>query len=134
MSRGSIGHNMKVTGNWTVEGFFDGRSASRELFEHVSRFIESLGEAKVEAAKTQVSFGARRKFAWVWLPQMWIKKQPENSIVLTLDLSRHVEDRRIKQAVEPRPGRWAHHVVMQKEADLDDTVKGWLREAYNRAQ
>jgi len=122
---------MKASGNWTIEGFFEGRPASRELFESVRRYIESLGAVKIEPMKTQVSFGAKRKFAWVWLPQMWIKKQPENSVVLTFDLPRRVEDRRIKQAVEPRPGRWTHHVVIEREAAFDDAVKGWLHEAYD---
>lgn len=125
---------MKAPGNWTTEGFFKGRPESLALFNVVRQYTESLGPVKIEAFKTQISFGARRKFAWVWLPQMWIKKQPENSVVLTFGLPRRVEDRRIKQAVEPRPGRWTHHVVIESEAAFDDAVKGWLREAYNRAQ
>jgi hypothetical protein len=126
---------MKAPGTHTIiESLFEGRPRSLALFQHVRLYIESLGPVKVEAAKTQVSFGMKRKFAWVWLPQMWIKKQPEESIVLTFALPRRVEDRRIKEAVEPRPGRWTHHLVMQKEADLDSQVRQWLREACSLAE
>ena len=125
---------MKTPGNWTVEGLFSGRPRAFGLFLAVRKCIESIGPVKVEATKTQVSFGTRTKFAWVWLPQMWIKKQPENSITLTFDIARRIEHERIKSAVEPRPGRWTHHVVIEKESDLDETVCQWLREAYGSAQ
>ena len=125
---------MKTPGDWTVEGLFSGWPAAFKLFLAVRKYIESIGPVRVEAAKTQVSFGTRTKFAWVWLPQMWINRQPENSITLTFDAARRIEHERIKQAVEPRPGRWTHHVVMEEEPDLDENVRGWLREAYDLAE
>ena len=119
---------------WTIEKVFAGRPEAFKLFEIVRAYIESLGPVDVTPTKTQVSFGAKTKFAWVWLPQMWIKKQPENTIVLTFDADHRIGDRRIKQAVEPRPGRWTHHVVMAKASDLDRNVKRWLKEAYGFGQ
>jgi len=32
--------------------------------------------------------------------------------------------------VEPRPGKWIHHIVIEKEADFDNKVQGWIAEAY----
>ncbi len=121
---------MKAPGTWTVDGLFAGRPEAEALFGMVKDFVVSLGPTKVEASKTQVSFGTRRKFAWVWLPQMWIKKQPEASIVVAFDLPHRVEHPRVKESVEPYPGRWMHHVVIEKPADFTDDVRGWLREAY----
>lgn len=100
------------------------------LFEPVRAFLDRLEGVTMQVQKTQVSFGTSRKFAWVWLPQRWIKQQPARSIVLTFALDHHIEDPRIKQAVEPRPGKWTHHVVIDDEADFDDVVKSWLAEAY----
>jgi len=80
--------------------------------------------------KTQVSFGARTKFAWVWLPQLWTKKRPEKSITLTFNVGRHIKHDRIVEAVEPRPGRWTHHVIIESKSDLDEDVREWLCEAY----
>jgi len=51
-------------------------------------------------------------------------------IVLTFGLGRRIEHERITQVVEPYPGRWTHHVIIENEADLDQDVRGWLRDAY----
>lgn len=122
---------MKKPGTWTLEQLFASRPAALSLFHAIHRYFGSLGPVTMEVMKTQVSFGAKTKFAWVWLPQIWIKKQPEDSIVLAFALRRRIADVRVKQVAEPRPGRFMHHVVIRREADLDDEVRGWLREAYD---
>ncbi|MBK8021646.1 MAG: hypothetical protein IPK19_09490 [Chloroflexi bacterium] len=119
---------------WTLEMLFSGRRDCLDLYYPVERFIRSLGSVTVEVMKTQVSFGARTKFAWVWLPPPASKKRPAHSIVLTFGLDGQVVDPRVVEAVEPRPGRWTHHVIIEQEADLDDTVKSWLRQAYELGQ
>lgn len=125
---------MKTPGTWTVEGFFAGRPGAQALFNTVRKYIESIGSVTIEPMKTQIAFGAKRKFAWVWLPQTWIKKQPENSIVLTISLNRWVLHPRIKESNEPYPGRWTHHIVIEKESDFGVDVNEWLREAYGLGQ
>ncbi len=120
---------MKAPGIWTIEGFFEGRHESLRLFHHVREYIETLGPVKMEVMKTQVSFSAGRKFVWIWLPQMWVRR-PEATITLTFDLPHRVEHPRIKQSVEPRAGFWTHHLIIEKEADLDGDVRRWLDEAY----
>jgi predicted GIY-YIG superfamily endonuclease len=122
-----------MNANGHIEALFSGWPVSLKLFQMVRDFIESLGPVTVTPTKTQVSFGVRRQFAWVWLPQMWISKQPENSIVLSFSLDRHVTDRRIKRTIEPYPGRWMHHVVIERPEELDEKLKDWLREAYASA-
>lgn len=121
---------MKAEDQWTIGQLFTGRPGAFRLFGNVRKFIETLGPVTVESTKTQVSFGTPKKFAWVWLPQMYTKKRPENSITLTFAAGRHIFNDRIAEAVEPRHGRWTHHVVIEKESDLDDDVKNWLREAF----
>ncbi|MBP7403145.1 MAG: hypothetical protein KBA30_11065 [Clostridia bacterium] len=54
-------------------------------------------------------------------------------MVLSFGLRRRVEDARIVEACEPRPGRWTHHVLITGEADLESPVRGWLLEAYRQA-
>ncbi len=125
---------MKTPGNWTIERLFAGRPEAFKLFNLVKGFIESLGPVKIEAAKTQISFGLKTKFAWMWLPQMWIKQQKDSSITLTFDLPIQVQHPRIKESVEPRPGRWTHHVVIEKETDFDTNVREWLSKAYHFAE
>jgi hypothetical protein len=102
-----------------VEKIFAGRPEAERLFRQACAFIESIGPVEVVARKTQVAFGRKRRFAWVWLPQMWIKRAPDKSITLTFGLRRRVKDRRIKESVEPYPGRFTHHVVIRRAADFD---------------
>ncbi len=117
----------------TIELLFGKRKAALVLFQQVQNYIESLGDIKTAVTKTQVSFGTNRKFAWVWLPQIWIKKQPDDSIVLTFALDRHIEDKRIQEAVEPKPGNWTHHVVIQEHSDFDNSVRAWIIEAWKKS-
>jgi uncharacterized protein len=117
----------------SVDELFADQPACLRLFRAIRRLIEQLGPVEVVATSTQVSFGTRRKFAWVRLPQQWTANRPADSVTLTFSLDHEVVDPRIAEAVEPKPGRWTHHVVIEREADLDETVDGWLRQAYEAA-
>ena len=99
---------MRAPGTWTIEGLFAERPAAFALFQMMRSFIESLGPVAIDVSKTQVAFGRERNFAWVWLPQMWIKKRPDTSITVAFDLPKRVRHPRIASAAEPRPGRWTH--------------------------
>lgn len=118
----------------TVECFFAGKPEELQLFNAVRECVEPLGAVKIEATKTQVSFGTKRKFAWVWFPPMWAKDRPEKSIVLTFGVGHQIKHGRIVQSVEPYPGRWTHHVIIQNISDIDQDVCGWLTEAYQFAE
>jgi hypothetical protein len=110
-----------------------GPAGSLRLFRAIRRHIERLGPVEVTASRSQVAFGARRKFAWVWLPQRWTTNRPPDSVTLTFSLDHEVVDPRIAEAVEPKRGRWTHHVVIEHEDDLDETVDEWLGQAYDLA-
>lgn len=100
------------------------------LYLAVEEMINSIGPVSIEVMKSQISFGTKTKFAWVWKPQTWSKKRPENSIVLTFGVGRHIQNEKIVEAVEPYPGRWTHHVIIQNNSDLNNDVYQWLCEAY----
>jgi hypothetical protein len=53
--------------------------------------------------------------------------------VLTLALRRRDSSPRWKEIVEPRPGRFTHHLELRSAADIDDKVLGWLQEAWDAA-
>jgi hypothetical protein len=99
----------------------------------VLEYVESLGEVKLEAIRTQIAFVAERKFASVLLPQVWLKSQFRALLALSFDLPSRVDDSRIKQAAAQSSGQWTHQVVIKNKDDFDDTVKGWLKEAYAQA-
>jgi hypothetical protein len=121
---------VRPSDNIKVEALFDGRPDALRLFQTVRRYIESIGPVEVKATRTQVSFTAGTAFVWIWLPQLWVKKRPEDSITLSFRLDHCITDERISEVLEPRLGHWMHHLVIKGESDFDEVVRGWLREAY----
>jgi len=117
----------------TVDEFFAGAPESTLLFEVVRSAVADIGEADVRATKSQVAFRRRVAFAWVWIPGMYLKGSVA-PLVLTLDLHRRDPSPRWKQVVEPRPGRFTHHLEVYSADDIDDEVREWLREAWTQAE
>lgn len=113
-----------------AESYFAGYPQQEQLFQAIWELIQSLGPVKVEVMKSGISFGTRYKFAWVWLTQKYDLQQPLGSLVLSFGLDQQILHARIKEAVNPYPQRWTHHVVIRTRDDLDETVRGWLARAY----
>ncbi|MEN6389278.1 MAG: DUF5655 domain-containing protein [Syntrophomonas sp.] len=113
-----------------VKHFFADNSVQVELFLAVMDTIKAIGSAKIQVIKSQISFAGRYKFAWVWLPPAWAKNRPENCIALTFGVDHHIEHEFIAKAVNPYPHRWTHHLIIEKESDLDCLVIEWLTESY----
>ena len=81
---------------------------------------------RIRVLKTQITFENRHGFAFVSLPRRKVK-QP--AIVVSFGLSYRVDSPRIWVASEPYPNRWTHHVLVSDEAQLDDVLMGWVKEA-----
>lgn len=92
----------------------------------------ALPHASVEATKTQVAFRARRRFAFLWIPSMALRRGPPD-VYLAFDLPRRVASPRIKESIEVRPGLWTHHMLLRKPGDVDAEARAWLREARDAA-
>lgn len=110
------------------DGLFAQYPHALPLYKAVRKMVESLGSVETEATKTQVAFRARRRFAFLWIPQMALKGGAPD-LYLTFDLERRVSSPRIKQSVSPRPGLWTHHMLLTEKGQLDPEVRAWLREA-----
>ena len=114
----------------TIARLFAGRPTSLALFRVLRGAIDEIGPATMRATRTQVSFTTLRAFAWVWLPRMWTKKPADDSLTLTFGLGQQVADDRVAEATEVLPSLWTHRIVVDKTADVDAQVRGWLRETY----
>lgn len=90
----------------------------------------SAGGVRLAATKTQVSFAARRRFAWVWVPRQAVGPGKPTDPVVSFALARRETDARVKESVNPRGGRWMHHVVVPSGRQVDAPLKAWLAEAY----
>jgi hypothetical protein len=112
----------------TLDEFFAGREESRAIFEAVRHEVEAIGPAELRVGKSQVSFRRRKAFAWVWMPGQYLRGKAA-PLVLTLSFPSPDPSPRWKQTVEPRSGRFTHHLELYAVADVDDEVRGWLRDA-----
>jgi Domain of unknown function (DUF5655) len=115
-----------------VATFFADRPRALELFEPVRAAVMSAGPSTMRITKSQISFGRKTRFAWVWTPDRWLSGKPA-PLVLSIGLRRRDPSPRWKEVVEPRPGRFMHHLEIWSEADVDDEVAGWLQEAWSHA-
>lgn len=113
-----------------VLGFLNAHPGRIALFEAVEKVILSLGPSEMAVAKTQISWGSPKKFGFLSLPIRMGKETPEGSLVLSFGLDHREEHPKIAVASNPYPNRWTYHVVLAAPGDVDDTVRGFLREAY----
>lgn len=116
----------------TLDEFFEGQEAPRELFETLHGVISAIGSAELRVTKSQIAFRRRKAFAWVWMPGKYLRGKPA-PLVLTLSLRSRDASPRWKEIVEPSPGRFTHHLELYTIDDIDDQVRGWLREAWTIA-
>ena len=121
----------RATADPAVDAFFAGRPASRALFDAVCASMVGIGPFEVRATKSQIAFRRRAGFASAWVPGDYVRS--DVPLVLTIGLRRRDRSPRWKEVVEPRPGRFTHHLELRDGADVDDQVLGWLTEAWGAA-
>jgi RimJ/RimL family protein N-acetyltransferase len=103
-----------------------------QLFSILREVILQFGEVKIRLGKSQVAFWRKRAFAWTWKPGQYLRGA-HAPLVLTLGLRRRRPSSRWKKIVEPKPGRFTHHLELRSPAEIDDEVRAWLREAWELA-
>ncbi len=113
----------------TLDDFFAGQEESRLIFETLRSALDAVGKAELRVTKSQVAFRRRRAFAWAWMPGTYLRGR-HAPLVLTISLRRRDPSPRWKEIVEPRPGRFTHHLELRSSADIDDEVRSWLQEAW----
>ena len=116
----------------TLDDFFTDYPESRRIFDALQAAIESLGPVDIRVTKSQIAFRRRRAFAWAWAPDRYLRGK-HAPLVLTLSFTRRSDSPRWKEIVEPAPGRFTHHLELHSQADIDDEVQCWLREAWEAA-
>jgi hypothetical protein len=111
--------------------FFDRMPQSLPLYEaFATRLHSELDHVTVRIQKTQISFSNKYNFAFVSLPIRKMKGRPDVYMIVSFGLGYRVDDPRIEAATEPYPNRWTHHIIVQKESEIDDQLMGWIKQAY----
>jgi hypothetical protein len=117
----------------TLEEFFAEHDDSRAIFDAVQRVVGGVGPAELRVTKSQVAFRRRVGFAFVWMPQMYLRTG-DVPLVLTVALRRRDTSPRWKQVVEAAPGRFTHHLELRSADEVDDEVRSWVDEAWRQAE
>ncbi len=116
----------------TPDEFFAGHDMSRQLFEAVHQAVAEIGPVALNVTKSQIAFRRRVAFAWVWRPGQYLRRAAA-PLVLTFAFRSRDPSTRWKQIVEPKPGRFTHHLELYAPTDIDDEVRNWLREGWDAA-
>lgn len=113
----------------TLDDYFAGRDESRLIFKALHSAVDAIGHAGLRVTNSQVAFRRRRAFAWAWVPGKYLRGE-RAPLVLTIALRRRDPSPRWKQIVEPRPGRFTHHLELHSNSEIDGEVHSWLQEAW----
>ena len=111
--------------------FFDGKPGALGLYERFrARLFEIAPDAAVQVHRTQITFRTRYGFAFVsFAPVRRAAARGKDWLTVSFGLPARVESPRVDAAVEARPNRWTHHVLVDDPARLDDALFGWIAEA-----
>ena len=121
---------MDETQTLALLAFFDGRPEEAALARALLRgILSALPETQVQVQKTQITLKHRHVFAALSLPRR-SRDRKGHKLTLTLGLTHRLDSPRVDIATEPYPGRWTHHVPVQAIEEIDQTLMGWLAEAY----
>lgn len=114
--------------------FFQSMPEMLPIYERLRGRLEAAyPDMGLRVAKTQISLSNRYVFAAVSLPRRKPRGWPEKYVLVSFGLGRRLENPRIVQAAEPYPGRWTHHVLLEKPEDVDGELLDWLDLAYGFA-
>jgi hypothetical protein len=107
----------------TLEEYFStGPERERPIFEEVMRHLDTVGPVFVEPVSVGIFLKRARSFAELRPMTKWV--------AMSFSLRRPEQHPRITRKVMPYSGRYYHVVNLRGPEDLDDSLRGWLTEAY----
>ena len=115
--------------------FFDQHMDILPLYQAFEELLyDSFPVVNKRVQKTQITFSNRHVFACVSFARVKRKAElPMRFIVITLGLPAPLDSERVAVKTEPYPGRWTHHIVVNKPEELGEELLSWVREAYDFA-
>lgn len=115
----------------TAEEFFEGSPDGLAIHDRVAEVVGSFGDVSTRVTRSQVAFRRDVGFAFVWRPEQYVRS--EVPAVLSIALTHRVDSPRFKEVAHPSPRVWMHHLELLQVSQVDDEVRGWLREAWEHA-
>jgi hypothetical protein len=106
------------------DAFFEGHPNARSNFEAVQAAALSIGAVETRVSRSQDGFyHHKRPVASAWRPAQYLKGE-RPPLVLTVYLRRRDPSPRWKEVVEPRPGRFTHHLEFRSCDEVDHHEAG----------
>ena len=98
--------------------------ALKGIYDALSARILELGDDVIEEfAKTQVSYGAARKFAW-------LTPFTKNKALLTLDMWDEHHGSFLREVIPFRQDKYTHQIEVRSAADIEALAAlGWFQES-----
>lgn len=112
--------------------FFQGHGEAHSIYRAIREVVDNLASVETRVSKSQIGFYRKHPFASVWRPVQYLRGE-RPPLVLTVFLRRRDMSPRWKQVVEPKRGRFTHHVELRSVADVDHEVRKWLADAWREA-
>lgn len=115
----------------TPEQFFNRVPEGLRLYRAVEQAVGAIGEVSITVTKSQIAFGRRKRFAYLWRPGQYLRS--DVPAVLSIALPYEVASPRFKQVAHPSPTVWMHHLELNLVHEIDEEVRGWLADAFDSA-
>lgn len=109
--------------------YFKGFEQSLRLYDLIKPLILGLGDIKIEVGKSQISFGEKKKLAWIWLPQKIVNRN-KDSLTVTFLSNHRITNAQITEAVETKKGTWTNHVIVNSNKEINQKLLNWISESY----
>ena len=112
--------------------FFSGHERAFSIFRTFEQLLyDSFPMVHKRVQKTQITYFNRHVFSCVSFARVCRKADmPKDAIVLTFGLPVPLDSPRIAAKTQIRPGRWTHHLVLNRPEEMDSEFMAWLRAAY----
>ena len=115
-----------------LEDFFEGDRTALRIHARLLSELTAVGGVEVRVSRSQVAYRRGRTFAIEWRPGRYLRS--DVPLVLSLPLRERLDSARFKQVVQVPGGTWMHHLELRAPAEVDDEVRGWIRQARDQAQ
>jgi hypothetical protein len=105
-----------------VNRHFAGRDLLvRQIYDRIVDAAESLGTVRQDPKKTSIHLARQSAFAGI--------ATRKDGLVLTIKSARDIKSPRIAKRQQLSANRWYLDVRLQDPAQVDDELKGWLKES-----
>lgn len=115
-----------------LQTLFKGRQDMLDLYDAFEQAVLArFPDTGIVVQKTQVAMRNRYIFAVASPPVRKIKGRPGIYLVVSLGLARPLDDARAVEVVEPYPGRFTNHILIESADEVDEQLMQWVEEAYH---